>query len=114
MFKNEWPQNMAAHWRMHFPPESWNRDWRPSLATLQVPTLVIHGTEDLIPVAAAQDWAATMPLARLLTIPGVGHFPHLEDPDTYFPAVDTFLAGTWPEGAKVVADAGTSGNALNK
>jgi pimeloyl-ACP methyl ester carboxylesterase len=50
---------------------------KKSLATVTVPTLVIHGTEDpLIPAAAGVDTAQTIPGARLELIEGMGHsFP---------------------------------------
>jgi proline-specific peptidase len=105
IYPNAWPNNASEHWRKHFPPDSWKRDWRPQLASVKVPTLVIHGMEDLIPLEASREWAAALPNARLLVIPGVGHFPHLESPEVFFPAVDQFLKGEWPEGAEVVKEA---------
>jgi pimeloyl-ACP methyl ester carboxylesterase len=49
-------------------------DRRTGLRTVSVPTLVIHGEADpLIPVAAGRDTAETIPGARLLLIPGMGH-----------------------------------------
>jgi proline iminopeptidase len=44
--------------------------------------------------------AAAVPDGRLLVVPGAGHLPHVERPDVYFEAVDTFLAGRWPDGAQ--------------
>jgi pimeloyl-ACP methyl ester carboxylesterase len=75
------------------------RDWRPQAAAVKVPTLVIQGLEDLIPVASSREWAASFPDARLFTMPGVGHHPWLEDPNTFFPVAREFLNGAWPEGA---------------
>lgn len=44
------------------------------LATLRIPTLVIHGADDpLVPVAAGQDTARRIPSAHLEVIPGMGH-----------------------------------------
>jgi pimeloyl-ACP methyl ester carboxylesterase len=102
VFQNEWPQNLSEHWRKHFPERSRKYDWRPRAASLNVPVLVIHGMEDLIPLESSQEWAGTLPNARLLAIPGSGHFPHLEAPEIYFPAVNRFLAGEWPDGAEVI------------
>jgi pimeloyl-ACP methyl ester carboxylesterase len=34
------------------------------------------------------------------TVPNVGHFPYLEARDQFFAAIDTFMAGAWPAGAK--------------
>ena len=72
------------------------------MTTLQAPVLVVQGDDDVIPLASAQEWAATLLDARLLVVPGAGHFPHLEDPDLFFPAANTFLSGQWPETAEVV------------
>ncbi|MFI5728675.1 alpha/beta fold hydrolase [Kribbella sp. NPDC051587] len=49
-------------------------DRRTGLRAVSVPTLVIHGEADpLIPVAAGRDTAESIPGARLLLIPGMGH-----------------------------------------
>lgn len=77
-----------------------NWDLRQELGRVRAPTLVIHGEQDLFPVEGAKEWAASIPGARLLAIPGAAHAPHLEAPDIFFPAVDTFLSGQWPERAQ--------------
>lgn len=49
-------------------------DRRAALAKLQIPTLVLHGEDDpMIRVEAAEVTAATIPGARLVTYPGMGH-----------------------------------------
>lgn len=51
-----------------------NGDRRQHLSLLTIPTLVIHGTEDLLfPVEAGKDTARTIPNAKLLLIEGMGH-----------------------------------------
>jgi len=102
-FANEWPHNKARN----LPPVVTQWDWRQQVISAQAPALVIHGAEDLIPVGASQEWVATLPKARLLIIPGSGHFPHLEAPDLYFSAVDRFLSGEWPEGAEAIDEKAT-------
>ncbi len=62
-------------------------------------SLVVHGMEDLIPLESSREWVDILPQARLLAIEGVGHFPHLEAPETFFPSVERFLDGKWPEEA---------------
>lgn len=96
-FPNEWPCNKAEHTRLHVPVESREWDWRERVTSVQALTLVIHGEEDLNPLEASREWANILPRARLLVIPGSGHFPHLEAPEVYFSAVDRFLSGEWPE-----------------
>jgi pimeloyl-ACP methyl ester carboxylesterase len=50
-------------------------------ASLQVPTLVIAGTQDrLVPPAVAERAAQTIPHARFLMLDGVGHVPQMERP----------------------------------
>jgi pimeloyl-ACP methyl ester carboxylesterase len=52
-------------------------DRRPGLATVRVPTLVVHGDADpLVRPAGGRATAAAVPGARLVTYPGMGHdFP---------------------------------------
>jgi pimeloyl-ACP methyl ester carboxylesterase len=48
------------------------------LRTLEIPTLVIHGTDDpLIPVICGKETAKAIPDSKLMLIPGMGHdLPH--------------------------------------
>ncbi len=47
---------------------------RPTLASIKVPTLVIHGGDDpLVPVEGGKDTAEAIPGAELLIIDGMGH-----------------------------------------
>jgi pimeloyl-ACP methyl ester carboxylesterase len=49
-------------------------DRRSRLATIRIPTLVIHGTDDpLIPAACGEDTAASIPRAEFMLIDGMGH-----------------------------------------
>lgn len=77
-YPNEWPDNLAAHLE-YVMGSLGDWDWRPQLRSLDVPTLVVRGSEDG-PVARAREWAITLPNARLLLIPGAGHFPWLDAP----------------------------------
>ncbi len=50
--------------------------------TAAMPTLVVWGDADpIIPVAHAHTAHAAMPASRLEILPGVGHFPHAEEPE---------------------------------
>jgi proline iminopeptidase len=75
-------------------------DYRPKVGKVTAPVLVIHGVSDVIPVEGSVDWAKSFPNARLLLVQRAGHLVHLEQPDIFFSAVDTFLAGDWPAGAE--------------
>jgi pimeloyl-ACP methyl ester carboxylesterase len=49
-------------------------DRTPALASLSVPTLVVHGEDDpLVPLAAGLATAAAIPGAELWTVPGMAH-----------------------------------------
>lgn len=51
-----------------------NGNRKPKLKTINVPTLVIHGSDDpLIPVEGGKDTAEAIPNARFLLIDGMGH-----------------------------------------
>ena len=49
-------------------------DRRRELASIRVPTLVVHGADDpLLPVSAGRETARLIPGARLQIIEGMGH-----------------------------------------
>jgi pimeloyl-ACP methyl ester carboxylesterase len=102
-FPNEWEQNLSPRLG-HMWAALGDWDWRSQLASLEVPTLVVHGAEDLIPLESSREWAAALPNARLLLIPDAGHMPAIEAPEVFFPAADRFLRGAWPEQAEMVTD----------
>jgi proline iminopeptidase len=102
-FPNEWPQHAIPLYFDHIVPKMGEWDFRPHLAALRRPVLVMQGTDDLVPLEASQEWAAALPEARFLRIEGAGHHPYLERPKEFFPAAAAFLDGGWPEGAEVIA-----------
>jgi proline iminopeptidase len=56
-------------------------DLLPRLRNLHVPTLVLHGEQDFIPVALAAHIAEAIPRATLAVLPGCRHFSYLEAPE---------------------------------
>ncbi len=67
-------------------------DSTSDLAEIEVPTLVLHGTEDaLIPFAEAEATAAAVPGARLMRVEGAGHLVPLERPGEVSRALLSFL-----------------------
>jgi len=63
----------------------------------EVPTLVVWGEEDpIIPVSHATAALEAMPGARLELMPGVGHFPHCEEPRRFARLVRDFVDATEP------------------
>lgn len=100
IWPNEWPDHMTeALWRVDA-THPVGFDYRPEAQRISAPTLVIHGGADTIPLSASEAWTAAIPEARLLVLPNVGHFPHVEAPSEFFDSVETFLSGDWPTNAR--------------
>lgn len=92
---------MIGRLRTHFTEESvltaraieerlYDETWRsdgydliPKLQALGIPTLVLHGEDDVVPVAVAARIAQAMPRGRLAVLKECGHFPYLESPDPF-------------------------------
>lgn len=70
-------------------------DWdlRPQLRTLQIPTLIVHGEQETIPMDLVEEWVTSMPQARLFKVPRAAHFTYAERPELVWPEVEAFLAG---------------------
>ena len=67
-------------------------DWQPLIRALRLPTLVIHGELDVMPVAVAHDLAALLPNAEIAVLPGSGHMPFWEAPTAFFARCESFLS----------------------
>jgi pimeloyl-ACP methyl ester carboxylesterase len=70
-----------------------NPKLRRRLRRIDVPTLLVWGAEDrfVTPGYYGAAYQAAMPGARLATIDGAGHFPHLERPEAFADRVAEFL-----------------------
>lgn len=65
--------------------------------TEAMPTMVLWGDNDqIIPVAHAEHARESMPGARIEILPGVGHFPQVEDPARVIELLSEFIATTDP------------------
>jgi proline iminopeptidase len=71
-------------------------DWDlfPALRALDVPTLVLHGEDDFVPVEFVARIAEAVPGARLTVLPGCGHFTYLEAPELVFEEVSALLGAS--------------------
>lgn len=66
-------------------------DLRPLLPSLRgLPSLVVHGREDPLPVATAVETARAIG-ARLSLLDRCGHVPYVEAPEALFAALEPFL-----------------------
>ena len=69
-------------------------DVRPVLATIRVPTLVLHRTDDAgMSVEAGRDTARRIPGAKFIELPGVDSYPWAGDQDGVLDEVEEFLTG---------------------
>ena len=74
--------------------QTWDCDDYDLLTRLQrvrVPTLIIHGDADLIPVEVARHIAEAIPDTRLEVLDDCGHFAYLDQPERTEDAITGFL-----------------------
>jgi pimeloyl-ACP methyl ester carboxylesterase len=63
----------------------------------RMPTLIVWGDQDrIIPPSHAHEAHAAIPHSRLEIMPGVGHFPHVEEPMRFAAILSDFLHTTEP------------------
>lgn len=65
-------------------------DLLASLGALEMPTLIVHGRRDPIPLESSAQAARAMN-ARFLVLEASGHVPYVEQPDALFSAITQFL-----------------------
>jgi non-heme chloroperoxidase len=66
------------------------------LASIRVPTLVMHGANDrIVRLSAAEHTARTIPGAKLLVYNGLGHAPHLDNPVRFNRDLAEFVRSVW-------------------
>jgi proline iminopeptidase len=68
-------------------------DLIPELKRLDIPTLVLHSEQDMIPVEIAARIADAVPGAHLTVLPGCGHFAYLEQPALISEVIGGFVTG---------------------
>ena len=80
-------------------------DFRPMLAGIGAPTLVVGGARSSVPPEATRAWAEEMPAARLLLLPDAGDAVLADQPDAFLAAAERFLRGRFPADAELVGEA---------
>ena len=77
-----------------------NEDLAPMLPAIQAPTLILWGDRDQeVPRSAMDRMADAIPGARMVVLPGVGHFPFQDAPEAFARELRAFMA-EGAEGAK--------------
>ena len=85
----------AIEQRLYY--ETWlteEYDLLPKLRELKVPTLVVHGDQDFIPVEVAAHIAQAVPGAVLFVLHGCGHFAYLQQPEQVEKKITEFLTSS--------------------
>jgi len=67
-------------------------DLRPRLKTLRIPTLVIHGDYDHIPIRFVKEIVECIPSSSLMLVQDCGHFPWIEAEPQFYEAVSASLS----------------------
>ena len=89
-FPNERPDKVAAIFQRALETQG-DWDWHEDAKHATSPALYVFGTADFMPFEAADEWKHYLPNCEILIMNEVGHFPSLEAPDRFFPALDAFL-----------------------
>lgn len=80
------PSYVASTWA------TWTGDYRPMLAGIDVPSLVVHGERDMIaPRELSEEIARGIPGARLETVANAGHVTNADAPEAF----DNLLRMFW-------------------
>ena len=75
--------------------ETWSSegyDLTPQLERLRIPTLIVHGDDDFIPLDVACHIAEAIPGSRLVILEDCGHFAFMEQPERVHTCVSEFMA----------------------
>ena len=85
-------QNQETAVRYCWKPYMQSRSLPWLLPRLQVPTLIVWGREDrIVPLECGELYQQAIPRSRLEVLDQCGHYPHLEQPDTFTRLVRDFL-----------------------
>ncbi|MGZ5444877.1 MAG: alpha/beta fold hydrolase [Thermoanaerobaculia bacterium] len=99
--ENEWPVNFNKTFEPLWPTIEKASLSADELKKITMPVLVLHGDKDRnAPYAGGCAWAAALPDARLVTVPGAAHSLWRDDPVAVFGAIRHFLRGEWPLGSR--------------
>lgn len=63
----------------------------PKLKKLKVPTFILHGKQDIVPVWTAQEINDAIPQSEIVILDQSDHFPYIEQPSQFFAELNGFL-----------------------
>lgn len=68
-----------------------NFDLVKETSKLHVPTLIIHGAHDIVPVETAKEIHSAIPYSELITLDQSAHFVYIEQPQQFQDDVNSFM-----------------------
>jgi len=74
-----------------------SHDYRDALRKVEIPVLVLHGSDDLQPLEASRSYVECFPKATIEVIDGAGHFPWEDRPEALAKLLEGFFRETPPE-----------------
>ncbi len=89
--------NMHNGTKWHLFKTLGNWDITSQLKKVKAPVLIISGELDEIPFASFEQWNISFPNSTLIGIPGSAHFPHVDNPNAFFSAVEVFMQNKTPD-----------------
>lgn len=63
----------------------------PTLKKLSVPTFILHGKQDIVPVWTAQEIKDAIPHSEIVVLDDCDHFSYIEQPSQFFDELKNFL-----------------------
>ena len=66
-------------------------DWTDRISSIETPTLIVHGDNDLLDVSVAEGIHRLIRNSELVVIEHAGHMPFWEAPEQFFGALEIFL-----------------------
>jgi len=85
-------KNHTAAARLTWQPRGYDPHLAKWLHRIKLPTLLVWGADDrLLPPAYASAWQKRIAGAQLVVIPDCGHLPHVEQPQAFVAAAETFF-----------------------
>lgn len=83
--------NMEVNGIVHRNMQAMGFDCKPGLRNFKKPVLILHGTEDIIPIEIAERTHQILENSELVLLEKCAHYGWLEQKEVYFKAIRNFL-----------------------